>query len=68
MAIDVDKIKSKISENAVYTIKEINTATSIPIGTLRRWLKKGKLKGKKIGGKIYISGKNILDMFIDEGK
>ncbi len=64
MGININEIKSKISENAVYTIKEINAITGIPVGTLRGWIMRGKLKKKKVGGKIYLSGKDILDMFI----
>ncbi len=62
MGINVESILKRIEKKNVYSVKEMNELTGIPIGTIRHWIYVGKLKKKKIGGKVYIYGQDMWDL------
>jgi hypothetical protein len=48
----------------VYDLKELSGKLNIGIRTLREYVKKGKLKAKKIGKAYYVTEPNLL-VFLD---
>ncbi len=63
MRIDIEKIKDNIIAKDIYDVKEINEITGIPASTIRQWIYTGKIQKIKVGGRVYITGKDILAMF-----
>jgi len=55
----------KIDPNKFYTIQEISNFLDLSAQTVRTFLRKKKLRGKKIGRRWHILGKNIIN-FIKE--
>ncbi len=52
--------KGNITDNRYYTVKEAAQILRVHPRTVRRWLKEGKLKGKKIG-RIWLIPKTEID-------
>lgn len=52
MPIEFEDIK-------LYSVDELAKLLKININTVRIFCRKGKLKGKKIGTRWYVEGKNI---------
>jgi excisionase family DNA binding protein len=44
-----------------YTIQEIATALNVTPQTIRAWIKRGKLKGQRIGRPILVTEKSLLE-------
>ncbi len=63
MGLDVEKVKEVIDGAKIYTVREIKEITGISESTLRFWLRTGKVKKNKVGGKVFIKGEDILNMF-----
>jgi len=53
-------MEQEIRENAVYTTSEAEKLLKISKSTMKRLLKKGLIKGNKIGRQYRILGKEIL--------
>lgn len=53
----VDRIELKTKEPTpqLYTVKEFSELTDSSEQTVRLWIKKGLIKGEKLGRKIYIN-------------
>ena len=47
-------------ETPVYDLKELSGKLNISIRTLREYIKKGKLKAKKIGKAYYVTEPNLM--------
>ena len=50
-----------VSPNAVYTMEEARRFLRISDATARRWLKQGRLRGRKIGRDYRFLGRDLLD-------
>ena len=48
-----------ITEIKLYSLKELATLLSVTERTLHNYIKSGKMKGQKIGGKWQISETNL---------
>jgi excisionase family DNA binding protein len=55
----------KIDPNKFYTIEEISHFLDLSQQTIRKFLREKKMKGKKIGRRWHILGKNIIN-FVKE--
>lgn len=55
----------KIDPNKFYTIEEISHFLDLSQQTIRKFLRQKKMKGKKIGRRWHILGKNIIN-FVKE--
>ena len=53
----------EIAGKRYYTTQEIAEKLSLNIETVRRWIKSGKLKAKKIGRTYYIEESELLKLF-----
>ena len=54
--IDTDK---NVSEIKLYTLEELTDMLNVTVYTLRNYVKSGKLKAAKIGGKWRVSEENL---------
>ncbi len=52
---------SGVSPNVVYTLQEARQFLRISEATARRWLKDGRLRGRKIGRDYRFLGRDLLD-------
>lgn len=57
----------KLGKKRYYSVKELNELLPITPLTIRAYLRKGKLKGHKIGKDWYVSKEN-LEGFLDGGE
>jgi len=55
----------KIDPNKFYTIEEISNFLDMSSQTIRKFLREKKMKGKKIGRRWHILGKNVIN-FVKE--
>ena len=55
----------KIDSNKFYTIEEISNFLDLSSQTIRKFLREKRMKGKKIGRRWHILGKNIIN-FVKE--
>jgi len=51
-----------VKDDTFYSLPEINEGLGITIFTLRNWIKKGRLKAKKVGVRYFIQGKDLKDL------
>jgi len=61
----------KLMDITLYSVEELAKIFSVTPTTLRSYFRDGKLKGQKIGGKWYISERNLkkfLKINGEEGK
>lgn len=56
---------SRLTDIKIYTMKEVSELLKVTERTLYNYIKSGKFKAKKIGGKWMITEEN-LKRFIDE--
>jgi len=49
---------------SIYNLKDLSRKLKISIGTLRKYIKSGKLKAKKIGKAYYVTEPNLMS-FLD---
>jgi predicted site-specific integrase-resolvase len=49
---------------SIYNLKDLSRKLKISIGTLRKYIKSGKLKAKKIGKAYYVTEPNLM-AFLD---
>ena len=52
-------------EEKVYTVEEIAELLKVKVYTVREWLRTGKLKGFKMGGRVWRVKESELDKFIN---
>jgi excisionase family DNA binding protein len=45
---------------SIYNLKDLSRKLKISIGTLRKYIKSGKLKAKKIGKAYYVTESNLM--------
>ncbi len=57
---------SEINPNEVYTSGETEKLLKVSNSTLKRMIKKGLIKGAKIGGQYRFLGHELLNMFSPE--
>lgn len=50
-----------------YTIQELSEALRVTPQTIRAWIKKGRLKGQRIGRPILVTEKSLLDFLQPTG-
>ncbi|TES90495.1 MAG: DNA-binding protein [Candidatus Cloacimonadota bacterium] len=55
----------RIDPNKFYTIEEISNLLDLSSQTIRKFLREDKMKGKKIGRRWHILGKNVIN-FVKE--
>jgi excisionase family DNA binding protein len=55
----------KIDPNKFYTVEEISNFLDLSSQTIRKFLRDRQMKGKKIGRRWHILGKNVID-FVKE--
>ena len=54
---------SKIRDILLYSVPELSQKLSVTTVTVRKYLKQGKLKGKKVMGRWSISGEEVTEFF-----
>jgi len=57
----------KIGNVKAYTLEEVTKILKVNIRTLRTYIKKGKLKGVKMGRQVYIAEKNLEKFLLGGG-
>ncbi len=55
----------RIDPNKFYTIEEISNLLDLSSQTIRKFLREEKMRGKKIGRRWHILGKNVIN-FVKE--
>lgn len=58
----------KVGDMELYTVKELAELLDFQETTVRKMLREGTLKGKKLGKKWFITDKAIQDYFIEEAE
>lgn len=53
----------EIIENAIYSTEELSELFDISYQNMRLLIKRGHIKGAKIGKNWFVSGKSLLKMF-----
>ncbi|MCB1068328.1 MAG: helix-turn-helix domain-containing protein [Chlamydiia bacterium] len=53
----------EIIENAIYSAEELSELFDIPYQNMRLLIKRGHVKGKKIGKNWFVTGKSLLRVF-----
>ncbi len=53
----------EIQEKALYKDEELAELFDLPINSIRELLKRGHIKGRKIGKRWLVSGKALLRLF-----
>ena len=46
---------------------EVATIYNIKAGTIRKWLRNGKVQGHQVGGKLWRIDKSMFDNFVKSG-
>jgi excisionase family DNA binding protein len=66
--INIEKILLKIQEKPkqedeekLYSVKELATKIFVSELTIRNWINQGKIKAKKIGGRLFIEYSQFQD-------
>jgi len=56
---------NKIRDIVLYSVPELSHTLNVTAVTVRKYLKQGKLKGKKVMGKWFISDEDVREFFKD---
>ena len=56
---------NKIRDVTLYSVPELSQKLNVTTVTIRKYLKQGKLKGKKVMGKWFILDEDITEFFQD---
>jgi len=59
MPIKPSKEPIKLGDTTFYSTEELSKILGITLPTLRKYIKSGKLKGKKIGGTWFVAESNL---------
>jgi len=62
------KMPIEIGKHLFYDLEEASKKMDITAKVLRKWIKEGKLKAKKVGIKYYVTEEQMLDVFRLEDK
>lgn len=62
----MEEVIKRIEPGRVYSPKEVAELLGVNPGTVRYWIRKGWLKGFKVGGRFKIEGKALQD-FVKRG-
>ena len=54
---------SKIRDIILYSVPELSQELKVTTVTVRKYLKQGKLKGKKVMGRWFVSGEEVTEFF-----
>ena len=54
---------SKIRDIILYSVPELSQELNVTTVTVRKYLKLGKLKGKKVMGRWFVSGEEVTESF-----
>ena len=46
---------------------ELAEIYNIKAGTIRKWLRNGKVQGQQVGGKLWRINRNVFDNFVESG-
>ena len=52
----------KLEDVTVYDVEECAELLKVNPQTIRRYIKSGKLKGQKVGGRLYVTADTIKDL------
>lgn len=55
-----------VGDLKMYDLEEISKKTGISVKSLRKWIRQGKLKAKKLGVKYYVSEDDLIE-FLKKG-
>jgi len=58
----------KLGRLTLFTIKELSERLNVTPLTLRSYIKKGKLRGRKVGGVWYVSDLSLRRFFNNPGQ
>jgi len=58
----------KISSLTLYEVKELSELLGVQPSTIRKYLREGKIQGRKFAGRWYIPEENVLGYFTEERK
>ena len=53
----------EIIENAIYSTEDLSELFELPYQSMRLLIKRGHIKGAKIGKNWFVSGKSLLKLF-----
>ena len=53
----------QIGQLRLYDLEELSEKLQINIRSLRRWIREGKIKAKKVGVKYYITEQSLNEYF-----
>ena len=59
---------NKIRDIILYSVPELSQKLNVTTVTIRNYLKQGKLKGKKVMGKWFILGEDVMDLLNDSNE
>ncbi len=57
-----------VGDLKMYDLEEISKKTGISVVSLRKWIRQGKLKAKKIGVKYYVSEDSLIEFLKEDSK
>ena len=55
-----------VGDLKMYDLEEISKKTGISVKSLRKWIRQGKLKAKKLGVKYYVSEDDLIEFLKKE--
>mgnify|MGYP001010910404 FL=1 len=56
----------QVGDMKLYDVEELAEMLSVGLPTIRRYLREGRLKGKKLAKRWYVSEENLKDYFQPE--
>ena len=56
----------EIIENSIYSTEDLSNLFDIPYQSMRLLIKRGHIKGAKIGKNWFVSGRSLLKVFEDD--
>ena len=56
----------QVGDMKLYDVEELAGMLSVGLPTIRRYLREGRLKGKKLAKRWYVSEENLKDYFQPE--
>ena len=59
---------SEIKDIILYSVPELSKKLNVTTVTVRKYLKQGKLKGKKVMGRWFISSEDVTEFFTNSNE
>jgi excisionase family DNA binding protein len=53
----------QIGQLTLYDLEELSEKLQVNVRSLRRWIREGKIKAKKVGVKYYITEQSLSEYF-----